>query len=275
MNKIFTALRQAAFASMILAVAANTVHAQTGSRSFGKYSVKRSNGKNVTAFQRLELGGGLTFGKGSASSVERYYDPAHPGVVSGTSNTQNFSYRSACGWLNTYFPMTTLSYNSILAVSTGLYFTNNTFQINNYNLNGLSSPTLDVKDMLVGLPIGVDFIFGGEATCNQSDKVSLRAGLGAMPFVSLGSISNDVSKYSRFGVRPYVKAELGFFAGIEWKIKTQVMVGSRNLYDIRTGDYSLQDGDNYYSNFKMDLRPTYSVGIAIMPFAAAWDNDNW
>lgn len=273
MNKIFTALKQAAFASVILAAATNSVNAQTG--SFGNYSVKRSNGKNVTLFQRLELGGGLTFGKGSASSVERFYDQAHPGIISGTSNTQTFAYRSACGWLNTYFPMTALSHNSILAVSTGLYFTNNSFQINNFSFNGQSSATLDVKDMLVGLPIGVDFIFGGEATNNQSDKVSLRAGIGAMPFISLGSMSDDISKYSRLGVRPYVKAELGFFAGIEWKIKTQVMVGSRNLYDIRMGDYNLQDGENYYSNFKMDLRPTYSVGIAIMPFAAAWDNDNW
>jgi hypothetical protein len=275
MNKIFTALRQAAFASVILAAATNIVNAQAGGRSFGGYSVKRSNGKNVTWFQRLEFGGGLTFGKGSASSVERYYDPLQPGVVSGSSNTQNFSYRSGCAWINTYFPMTALSHNSILAVSVGLYGNNNSFTLNNFSFNGQSSATMDIKDGFVGLPIGVDYIFCGESTNKQADKVSLRAGIGAMPFISFGSMSDDFSKYSRLGVRPYIKAELGFFAGIEWKIKTQVIVGSRNLYDVRMGDYDLQDGANYYSNFKMDLRPSYSVGIAIMPFAAGWDNDNW
>lgn len=269
MNKIFTAFRKAAFAGVILAAATNVVHAQYGGSS------KRANGKNVSLFQRLELGGGLTFGNGSANSVERYIDPFHPNAISGVSKTQPFSYRSMCGWLNTYFPMTALSNRSVIALSVGVYGTSNSFTLNNFSFNGAPTATMDVSDLLIGLPIGVDYIFGGEATYNESDKVTLRAGIGAMPFVALGSLSNDAGKYNRFSVRPYVKAELGFFAGIEWKIKGQVLLGSRNLYDIRNGDYDLQDGSNYYSNFKMDLRPSYSLGIAIMPFSFGWNSDKW
>lgn len=252
-----------------------TTH-NAAAQSFGSvqkaYNRTLSNGKNVSFFHRLDIYGGLTMGSGNVSSTSRYIDPANPNIISGDSRSQSFNYRSLSVGFNGYIPLIYLRSRTCLGLNIATYFNNNSIEIHNPGFPGISSDVL--KNAFVSIPFGVDYIYGGEASLNKGDKITLRAGLGVMPFINVSQFDSKYAKGSNLGILPYAKAEMGFFAGIEWKIKTQVVLGSRTMYESKSGDFDLQDAPNYAS-FKASVQPSYSVGIAIMPFSMGWEGGGW
>ena len=276
MSKGYT--RKTLIALMGLLSSATTYNASA--QSFGSvqraYNNTLSNGKSVSFFHRLDIYGGLTMGSGNITSTSRYIDPANPNIISGDSRSQDFNYRSLSVGFSSYIPLTHLNSRACLGLSIATFYNNNSIEIHNPGFSsGSTTITSDVlKNAFVSIPIGVDYIYGGEASMNKGDKITLRGGLGVMPFINVSQFDSKYAKGSNLGILPYAKAELGFFAGIEWKIKTQVILGSRTLYESKAGDYDLQDAQSY-SSFKASLQPAYSVGIAIMPFSMGWEGGGW
>lgn len=243
-------------------------------RDVNTYLKKRDDGKNVSVFHRTELAYCMTFGGGALNINDRYRDPFNQSAITGSSRAMTFNYRSYAGYGGFYIPISYLGEKTMLAMNLGVYATVNTWDIGNTSLEPGVTTKYETSDMYIGVPVGVDFIFGGEATLNKADKVTLRAGAGVMPYFAAGGVPNGTMDYGKLGLHPYVKAELGFFAGIEWKVKGMMIAGSRTIYNNTTGDYNLQYSDYYYNlNFK--IRPTYTVGIAIFPFSFGWENDKW
>lgn len=275
MKKIFIPLLQASLFVLLITILPFELNGQSISvRDVNSYLKKRDDGKDVSLFHRLELSYGLTYGAGSITINDRFRDPSNFNIITGHSRATNFNYRAASGYGGVYFPLTYLSANSILALNTGLYATASVWDLGNTSLDANTITTYESKDMFLGVPIGLDFIYGGEATLNKIDKVTLRAGAGLMPYFAAGQLADGSQNYGKLGFKPYVKAELGFFAGVEWKLKGMVIAGSRTIYDYNSGDYNLQDSDYYYAmNFK--IRPTYTIGIAVFPFSFGWESDKW
>lgn len=275
MNKFFSSLLRFGMFGMLIATLPAESNAQgIRPRDVNNYLKKREDGKNVSLFHRLELCYGITFGGGSVNVNDRYRDPFNQNAIGGSSRATTFNYRSYSGYGGVYFPLSYFSRNTVLALNVGVYATANTWDLGNTSLEPGVTTSYETSDMQIGVPIGVDFIYGGEATLNKADKVTLRAGAGVMPYFAAGSLADGSQDYGKLGFRPYVKAELGFFAGIEWKLRGMVVAGSRTIYDYSTGDYNLKESDYYYS-FNFKIRPTYTVGIVIFPFSFGWENDKW
>jgi hypothetical protein len=275
MKKFFSSLLQIGVFGTIFATLSITANGQAVSvRDINNYLKKRDDGKNVSLFHRFEISYSYTFGAGSLNLNDRFRDQSNNNIIAGHSRSTTFNYRSASGYAGVYFPLSYLSNNSALVLNTGLYYVGNVWHLGNISLTDGQIRSYDAADIFFGAALGVDYVFGGEATLNKSDKVTLRAGAGLMPYFAVGDLADGSNSYGKLGIKPYVKAELGFFAGVEWKIKGMAVLGSRTVYDIKTGDYNLGDSDYYYSmNFK--IRPTYSIGIAVMPFSFGWESDKW
>jgi hypothetical protein len=275
MKKNFTSLLRIGLPSLLLAAVPFCSSGQRISgRDINNYLKKRDDGKNVSLFHRFELSDGLTYGAGSITINDRFRDQSNFNVITGRSRATNFNYRSMTAYGGVYFPLSYLSSNSILALNTGLYATGSVWQLGNTSLEDGKITSYEASDIFFGAAIGVDYIYGGEATLNKADKVTLRAGAGLMPYFAVGELADGSQDYAKVGFKPYVKAELGFFAGVEWKLKGTAILGSRTIYNYSTGDYNLQDSDYYYAmNFK--IRPTYTIGIAVFPFSFGWESDKW
>lgn len=257
MNKVFTTLITA-----IVAVSPFITNAQG----------KRDDGKKVSVFHRLEISEGFTFGSAALNINDRYWDGFGQDVIGASSRAKTFNFRTLSSYVALCFPISYLSDKSILALNVGVYGMANKWDLGNTSLTGDAS--YEAKELYLGVPIGVDIIWGGEATCDKGDKVTLRAGAGVMPYFATGDWADGSNKYSKLGIQPYVKAEIGFFAGIEWKVRGMIVASSRTVYDIKVGDYYLRDSDYYYAlNYK--VRPTYTVGIALLPFSFGWGGNKW
>lgn len=275
MKKLFSSLLQLSLFGTIIALTPLNLNGQaiTG-RDISNYLQKRSDGKNVTLFHRFEISYGVTFGSGNINISDRFRDPSNFNAITGHSRATSFDYRATSGYAGVYFPLSYINSNSLLALNTGLYATGSVWDLGNTSLDEKVITRYESKDLFFGAAIGLDFIYGGEATLNKADKVTLRAGAGLMPYFAAGQLADGSQNYGKVGFKPYVKAELGFFAGVEWKIRGMAILGSRTIYNYSSGDYNLNDNDYYYSmNFK--IRPTYTIGIAVFPFSFGWENDNW
>lgn len=275
MKKNFTSLLRIGLSGLLLvAVPFYSSGQRMIAQGVNNYLKKRDDGKNVSLFHRLELSDGFAFGAGSITINDRFRDQSNFNVITGRSRATNFNYRSMAVYTGVYFPLSYLSSNSILALNTGLYGVGSVWQLGNTSLEDGKITSYESKDIFFGAAIGVDYIYGGEATLNKGDKVTLRAGAGLMPYFAVGELADGSQDYGKVGIKPYVKAELGFFAGVEWKLKGTAILGSRTIYNYSTGDYNLQDSEYYYAmNFK--IRPTYTIGIAVFPFSFGWESDRW
>ena len=273
MNNFFTSLFKATLFGTIIATVPSTVDAQVSVRDVNQYLERKDAGKNVSLWNRLEIGYGETFSNGSASTYTRTKDGAS-GVITGTTTGKSFNYRSMSGYGAVYFPLTHIGQSSALVLNTGIYTRGSSWDLGNTSLDPTATTLNTASEIQIGVPVGVDYIFGGEATGNKQDKVTLRAGAGAMPYVAFGSLADKSEKYSKLGMKPYIKAELGFFLGVEWKIRGMVIAGSRTLYNYQVGDYNL-NSNSYYASYNFTIRPSYVIGFSVFPFSFGWENDKW
>ena len=275
MKKLFTPLIRLSLLGVFATLLTTDVNAQAiRARDVNNYLKRRDDGKSVSLFHRLEIAYMMTYGSGNVAINYRFRDPSNFNNITGRSRATTFNYRATSGYTGVYFPMSYLSSNTALAMSVGLYGTASVWDIGNTSLQDNRVTTYESKDLYFGLPIGLDIIYGGEATMNKADKVTLRGGIGVMPYFAAGELADGSQDYGKLGVQPYVKAEIGFFAGVQWKLKGMVVAGSRTIYNYKAGDYRLQDANDYYS-MEFKIRPTFTVGIAVLPFSFGWENDKW
>lgn len=274
MNKIFTCLLKAAFFGTIIANVPVESKAQIGVRDINRYLTEKDAGKNMALYHRLEIGYGYTFGTGSETSYSRFKDPGNSNVATGVTTGKSFSYRGLSAYASVYFPLAYFSETSAFVLNTSLYTNFNVFKLGNTSLNPNTNMTNEGADATIGFPIGVDFAYGGEVTNNKIDKVTLRAGAGMMPYLNYGVMADGNNSYARLGVKPYVKAEMGFFFGVEWKLRGMIIAGSRTIYNYSAGDYYLNDSQ-YYASYSLKVSPSYVVGFSVFPFSFGWENDKW
>jgi hypothetical protein len=274
MSKIFTTLSKAVLFGTLIASVPMKSEAQVSVRDINNYLDRKDKGKNVSLFHRFEVGYGITYGTGTELIYNRTRSSANAAVVTGSTSGQTFSFKGESAYAAVYFPLTYLSSNTALLLNTGLYTNFNVYDLGNTSLDPGVSMTNQGADAVIGLPIGVDIAYGGEVTNNKIDKVTLRGGIGAMPYINYGVMADGTNGYAKFGVKPYVKAELGFFFGVEWKVRGMIVAGSRTIYNYEIGDYNLNNSNNYAS-YSLKVSPSYVIGFSVFPFSFGWENDKW
>lgn len=134
------------------------------------------------------------------------------------------------------------------------------------NYNSTSSYSGPGAGFMFGLPVGLDLITGGEASLDRANRFSFAVGAGVMPLVSMAAVHEFGGLSLR--VPPYVKAEIGFHFGINWKVRASYLTksaisfsdDSKNIFDIDTNiDTKLKANDRFI------------ISLMVQPFSFGWD----
>lgn len=149
-------------------------------------------------------------------------------------------------------------YDAILWESGGFSYSSNS----QTGTESVGSGTIEM-----GGAIGLDYKTGCDAWRDKSQKFCWTFGLGAYPSYRL-TVFKDMAM-GHATVLPYVKAEVGIFAGICMKIRAQVSFGK-----IKYIDYS-EDYSNGSSSTSLIGKTTTSLSLVLMPFSWKWGRSQW
>lgn len=118
--------------------------------------------------------------------------------------------------------------------------------------------------MMTGaVPLSLDFKAGGEMSLEKEDKLLFTAGMGVAPWFGM----NDTRM--RFGVKPFLKLELGFHAGLAFKLRGMFFMGE--------GNFIKDDGEIGSNIIKRKSTGNFgtTIGLSVMPFSWDWDKNKW
>ncbi len=122
-----------------------------------------------------------------------------------------------------------------------------------------------------GLPMGVDFKTGGEATLDRSNRMSLTLGTGVYPSMNLTVFETNAG--AKFKIQPYLKADVGIFAGINWKVRALYSFGKLDYIGYKESD----EGSSYSSEYSTSLvsKSCLTLSLIVMPGSFKWGRSQW
>jgi hypothetical protein len=121
-------------------------------------------------------------------------------------------------------------------------------------------------------PIGVSYKVGCDAILSKRLPLCAAFGAGIIPqlnYTNLESINQFNAGYG-WSVLPYAKMDLGFFAGICWKLRFMYSYGKVNLFDANAQVPGLTQGP-----FSIASTSNLMVSLVIMPFSFQWPETGW
>lgn len=234
------------------------------------YMNARANGKKMKSYLSYDIGYHIpiskaTFKHSFVNEVDGMY--AGEKVISREIDVKGFGVSG-----NVYYPLFSLTEKSILAFNVGAIGNILKYDIGEVRTSTTAVYNWSFSSMQIGLPLCIDYKFGGEAIYDKAEKVSFTAGFGISPTVYASSFGP--SSIVKFGVRPYVHAEIGFFAAIEWKVRASCLMNSTQFFRADNENAGLESMP-YNSRFTMNSKPVFNIGFAFMPFSWDWENSRW
>ncbi|HLO69653.1 MAG TPA: hypothetical protein VK167_02205 [Flavipsychrobacter sp.] len=265
MNIKLTAL---AFVVLLSANKADAQLYRLGKRP--NYNVRKQEKGKYPFGQRIQLGYGMHFLYNKANFEYRtiqnqFYN----------STTSIKSSQSMVGSLDVYFPVAHMREHSCFAINAGFNVIMNTLTHDTVVLGPNMTFQKDLKTMIVGLPISLDYKRGGDAAQSKRYGTMFTVGAGIQPmyiqsdgFKSEGSKSIDQDTK----ILSFIKAEAGFRAGMAFKLRAMAYIGQLTLIDrqetiIKEGTESTILG---YRRTTSSGPLGYTVQLIIMPGALGW-----
>jgi hypothetical protein len=170
----------------------------------------------------------------------------------------------------TFIPIAHIDEESIFAFHYGVYCEFFKFKVGDMTMVPGEDPvTGDLTGFAGGLNLGFDYRIGGDALLDKHTRTMFNIGAGISP----GMYGSDYApipggENGGFTVQPYLKAEAGFFLGIAFKVRADLLLGKGKYFNA-----SGEDGDT-----RLDVTATSPIrgirlGLAIMPYSWDWDGD--
>jgi hypothetical protein len=187
-----------------------------------------------------------------------------------TSYSTSFNTSAAFGvTAGTYIPLKRLGRASSLALGIDYMYNMMTWKSKIPGFGGeidFSGATAQMA-----LPIGLDFKFGADALTVKNHRFCATLGAGAFPSYAVTVLDNSAGLTidPAFSVAPYVKAEVGIFAGICMKVRAIYTIGNVTYMDYKV----TESGANYSTKFSGTSN--LAVSLLIMPFSFKWQNEEW
>jgi hypothetical protein len=260
-----------AFGLVILALfVCSTAFAQINRQAGFQTDFSRSK-KNKTKgaiFKRLSVGYGQHFAYNTVNTTYQYSNTLDTNFNVGVRAKKSMS-----GYINTYIKVANVSPRSVISLDLGFTYTGFTFQHDSmtlftYNKDSLRYERSDYREeypvTIMSVPISVDFRTGGEATLSKEHRTSFAGGIGVAPsFVTV-----ETNEESQVKMIPFIKAEAGFFLGIEFKLRGMMYLGQANYLDNKVAD-----GAGVVGTTARKSSGGYggTISLAIMPFSMKWD----
>ncbi|MCD6063983.1 MAG: hypothetical protein K0R82_1894 [Flavipsychrobacter sp.] len=259
--------------------------AQYGYSHYGTYSAE--NGIEIfKTHQRASVGYCLNFASATLTQHYRnqidppyveYFGPQVDSTETRTLNTDvNYSWGAVGGM---YLPLAKLSSKSILALNIDVAINFMQFNVGETILSKKLGLTEKIVGMNAGVPISIDFKSGGDAVLSKQYRSMFTFGIGANPCMYMMDYGPFVSSdESPFKMIPFVKAEVGIFAGIAFKLRGTAYLGTANYFDATEQNSTEMgpEGERPFDESSVRLvgkNYGYSLALLVMPFSWNWESE--
>jgi hypothetical protein len=239
-------------------------------------------------FKRLELG--YTFITDKADykltyPVERIYPLQIDKVIYDTVISRTIKSKGGFGLtLGTNAPIAKLGEASVLSISINFMYNSLVWEAqedpaNNATVtsriatpNEVTTSNKGGTTSQIGVPLGLDFKFGCDAVTDKGYRFCTSFGAGATPMAAMTTYDGDDKTVMR--VRPFIKGEVGIYAGMCFKVRAMYSFGKYPYLNVdkTVPGTSLSAFDN---NVTLTGRSSFNVSVIIMPFAGTWSDDKW
>lgn len=246
-------------------------NARSTQRMIENYRNGRADGKKMRSYLGYDVG--LFFSFADRTYEHRYYNIDANGTNTGEYvYTKKLKPRIIGANANSYIPLAKLSRTSCLAFDWGVTAMMMTDGTDRVVLQSGSTYDFSILYIQVAMPLCLEYKYGGEAIYDKSEAFSFTFGAGLFPSLTSAALGNS-GKISG-AISPMVKAGLGFFAGVEWKITASYIGQSGALYTGRQGDAGLESAPDG-SIYTIRSGPSVQIGLSVMPFSFDWDDSRW
>lgn len=216
---------------------------------------------------RFQLG--YSFVSNSAESQGHSFIKS-PAFNQDTTIIGNLSTSAAWGFTaGTYFRLSHLGESGILALGVDYMYNLMAWKVNN------SEPgTFDGATVQMALPIGLDMKFGADAMQVRDRRFCATLGAGVYPSYAITSITDaPITIDPVFSVAPYLKAEVGIYAGICMKVRAIYAIGDLTYMDYK--ESSNANGVESSTSTKLVGKSNLTISLLIMPFSFKWQTEDW
>jgi hypothetical protein len=239
------------------------------------YKDGRSQGKQMRGYLGYDIGVFYSF-------ADRNYIHTYNHIDDNGTNlgevTHRVKLKSAVIGFNagSYIPMGNLGSTSCLALDWGIAATIYNGSTGRITTARGGTYQYSIMNWQFMVPLCLDFKYGGEAIYDKSERFSFTMGAGLIPSLSVVAISGALSSAHKIAGRisPVIKAELGFFAGLEWKVKASYVYRKGN--DLKSTPEDSKSGPGPDGSiFTLTTTPAINIGVSFMPFSHDWDSSRW
>jgi hypothetical protein len=183
--------------------------------------------------------------------------------------------------LGTHFPIVHMSETSCLAISLDFLYNLLVWDADMVKIEGYDASTGEYSynssyipsaaTVHMGLPIGIDYKTGGEASLDRSNRMSFTFGTGFYPSLNATIFENNAG--AKMKIQPYLKAELGVFGGVNWKLRALYSFGRLEYIDYSS---SLSGtGYEYSESASLISKSSLSLSLMVQPFSFGWSKSQW
>lgn len=182
--------------------------------------------------------------------------------------------------MGTYIPLTQLGEKSKLVLDIAYQYNAYTFDYPTSTFTGFNSDgTFDYADgspisavtVSMALPIGVSAKLGCDGMQDKKIRFCFSGGVGVYPSYNLSVDFDNID--AQFGVQPYIKTEVGIFAGICMKLRA--MYSFLDAPYLTTGSKNAFSGFGNQSTTKLTATGNLNLSLVIMPFSWTWKKSDW
>lgn len=234
------------------------------------YNVRKQEKGQYPLWQRIQLGYGIHTLSNKANFEYRTVDNKTYTSIASLKSAQ-----SMVGSLDVYFPVAHMTPRYCFAINAGANVIMNTLTHDTVVLGPNMSFQKDLKTMIIGVPISLDFKAGGDAAQSKQYGTMFTVGAGIQPmYIQSDGFKSEGSKSINQDTKilSFIKAEAGFRAGLAFKLRAMAYIGQLTLVDrqetiIKEGTASTILG---YRRTTSSGPLGYTLQLIVMPGAIGW-----
>lgn len=179
-----------------------------------------------------------------------------------------------------HFPIAMLRNRGVVAVATTFAYNKMDYETDKFYLTTSNYLTYKFATTQMAARLGVDLMVGNHGVLDKSKPTCYTIGLGLAPtqFNMTPSVIGTDGKtttgeaVSKMKMQPYIKAEIGFMAGLCFKLRATYSFGRADLMRVTTPS-AVPASYPLATTFQM--RSNLELSFIIMPLSPAWRKSRW
>jgi hypothetical protein len=220
--------------------------------------------------KRFHIGYSFVSANADFESKNYFLSDLNPNTNIDTIYKGNIGTSAAFGFtFGTYFPLKRLGQKSKLCLGVDYFY-------NAMTWGSLTQPFGNFGiTAQMGLPVGVDIKIGADAMTDKNIRFCTTFGAGVNPSYSITAWDYGIDLDPKFNVNPYVKAEVGIFAGICMKVRALYSIGSMTYIDYTKSTRDESALSLTENGSKLIGKSNLTVSVLLMPFSFGWPRSEW